>query len=225
MKRKLLFVLFSAAIASILICCKEDSVTPPPTIISFTPTDGVVAATVTITGTNFSTTPATNIVKFNGTEAIVTASTETSITTSVPAGATSGTISVTVGDQTATSTATFRADMLFKATLNGANERPNPNTSTATGSATLTYNNESNVFTIVVTYSGMTATASHIHKGEATVSGGVIFGFSPVTSPINYTSAALTAAQETDLLAGLYYVNVHSSTFPGGEIRGQLIMQ
>ncbi len=225
MKRKLFSVLFSAAIASILICCKEDSVTPPPTISSFTPTDGVVATTVTITGTNFSTTPATNIVKFNGTEAIVTASSETSITTSIPAGATSGTISVTVGDQTATSTAAVRVDMSFKATLNGANERPNPNTSTAIGSATLTYNDESNIFTIVVTYSGMTATASHIHKAEATAAGSVVFPFSPATSPINYTSVALTAAQETDLHAGLYYVNVHSSAFPSGEIRGQLIMQ
>ncbi|MBK5278023.1 MAG: CHRD domain-containing protein [Bacteroidia bacterium] len=225
MKKVLFLVFFSTVIASVLISCKEDSVTPPPTITSFTPTDGVVAGTVTITGTNFSITPANNIVKFNGIEAVVTASTETSITTSVPAGATSGTISVTVGDQTVTSTATFRIDVLFKATLSGANERPNPNTSTATGSATLTYNDESNIFTIVITYSGMTATASHIHKGEPSVAGGVVFPFSPVTSPINYTSVALTEAQEADLRAGLYYVNVHSSTFTGGEIRGQLTIQ
>jgi hypothetical protein len=33
----------------------------------------------------------------------------------------------------------------------------------------------------------------------------------------------LTAAQEADLNAGLNYVNVHTSVFPGGEIRGQII--
>ena len=78
----------------------------------------------------------------------------------------------------------------------------------------------------MVNYSGVTATNSHIHKGAAGVSGGVVFGFtSPITSPVNYTSVALDAAQEADLNANLYYVNIHSAAFPGGEIRGQLIKQ
>jgi hypothetical protein len=226
MKKQLLITISSVIIAMSLFSCKKDDVIAlPPTIVSFTPTNGVVGTTVTITGTNFSTTPASNIVMFNGTSATVTASTATSITTTVPSGAASGALSVMVGNLTAISTASFRADMLFKATLSGTNERPNPNLSTATGNATLTLNSETKIFTIVVTHSGMTATAAHIHKGEPTTTGSIVFGFSPVTSPINYTSAALTASQETDLHAGLYYVNVHSSTYPGGEIRGQLIMQ
>jgi hypothetical protein len=113
----------------------------------------------------------------------------------------------------------------FLATINGASEVPATN-STATGSATLTYNKTTKVFNIVVNYSGVNATASHIHKGATTESGGVIFGFNaPLTSPINYTSPALDATQEADLLANLYYVNIHSAQFPGGEIRGQLIKQ
>jgi hypothetical protein len=39
---------------------------------------------------------------------------------------------------------------------------------------------------------------------------------------LNYTSAALTPEQEADLMANLYYVNLHS-TFTAGEIRGQLV--
>jgi uncharacterized repeat protein (TIGR03803 family)/surface protein len=78
-----------------------------PTITSFTPTSGPVSITVTITGTNFSTTPANNTVRFNGTTSVVTASTATSITTTVPVGATTGKISVTVGGNTATSTNDF----------------------------------------------------------------------------------------------------------------------
>ncbi|MGK2862536.1 MAG: CHRD domain-containing protein [Chitinophagaceae bacterium] len=110
-------------------------------------------------------------------------------------------------------------------TISGANES-SPNPSTATGSATATFNKDTKILTVNVTFSGVTATAAHIHKGAVGVAGGVIFGFpSPITSPINYTSPALDAAQEADLLANLYYVNIHSTAYPGGEIRGQLIKQ
>jgi len=113
----------------------------------------------------------------------------------------------------------------FIATLNGASEVP-VNASTATGTATLTFNKDTKIFSIVTTFSGVTATNSHIHKGALGVSGGVVFGFtSPITSPINYTSIALDATQEADLNANMYYVNIHSAAFPGGEIRGQLIKQ
>ena len=37
-------------------------------------------------------------------------------------------------------------------------------------------------------------------------------------------SATISASQETDLLAGLWYVNVHSTAFGGGEIRGQVLV-
>lgn len=79
----------------------------PPTITSFTPTTGSAGITVTITGTNFSTTPGNNTVRFNGTVATVTESTATSITTTVPAGATTGKITVEIAGNTATSSENF----------------------------------------------------------------------------------------------------------------------
>jgi len=111
----------------------------------------------------------------------------------------------------------------FVATLNGASETP-ANASAATGDATLSFNTVTKIFTITVTYSGVTATGAHIHKGAVGVAGPVIFGL-PVTSPITYTSVALDATQEADLNANMYYVNIHSAAYPGGEIRGQLIKQ
>ncbi len=66
-----------------------------PTISSFTPTSGPIGTIVTITGTNFSATPANNIVFFGATMATVTASSATSLTVTVPAGATYQSISVT----------------------------------------------------------------------------------------------------------------------------------
>ncbi len=80
---------------------------PTPTIISFTPASGPIGTTVTITGTDFSTTPADNGVQFNGTSAVVTSSSTTSITTTVPAGATTGKINVTVAGNTAASATDF----------------------------------------------------------------------------------------------------------------------
>ncbi|HUM46693.1 MAG TPA: gliding motility-associated C-terminal domain-containing protein, partial [Chitinophagales bacterium] len=76
-----------------------------PTITSLSNSSGIIGSTVTITGTNFSTTPANNIVKFNGTTATVSAASASSLTVTVPAGALSGPITVTLGCFTATSSA------------------------------------------------------------------------------------------------------------------------
>jgi IPT/TIG domain len=83
------------------------TVLPTPTITGFSPLRGAAGATVTITGTNFNTTMTDNVVKFNDVAAVVTESTSTSITTTVPAGATTGKITITVNGVTIISAATF----------------------------------------------------------------------------------------------------------------------
>ena len=115
-------------------------------------------------------------------------------------------------------------NVTFKATMNGASEST-PNASTATGTGTLTFNTTTKIFTINVVHTLAAATAGHIHNGAVGVSGPVVFGFSSIATPISYTSIALTTQQEADLNAGLFYVNLHSAAFLGGEIRGQLIKQ
>lgn len=119
---------------------------------------------------------------------------------------------------------TTLANVTYKATLNGTSEVPS-NASSAIGLATLTYDPNTKLFTIVVTHNLATATGGHIHKAATGVNGEVIFPFLSLTSPINYTSTALDATQLSDLNAGLYYVNLHTASFPSGEIRGQLIKQ
>ena len=113
----------------------------------------------------------------------------------------------------------------FAATLTGAAETP-ANASAATGSSTGTYNTNTKILTVTTTYSGITPSAGHIHLGAVGVKGDVVFPFvAPLTSPIVFTSTPLSADQESSLMSGLYYVNLHTAAFPGGEIRGQLIKQ
>jgi hypothetical protein len=78
---------------------------PPPTITSFSPTTGPVGTPVTITGTNF--TGASAVTFFNAVGATYTVTDSQHISTTVPAGASTGVIKVTVGGVTATSSTNF----------------------------------------------------------------------------------------------------------------------
>ena len=77
------------------------------TVGGFSPSSGAVGTSITITGTNFSSTPANNTVTFNGILATVTAATTTQLTVTVPLGASTGKIAVTVNSATATSAENF----------------------------------------------------------------------------------------------------------------------
>src|SRR5260221_14428886 len=69
-----------------------------PTISNLSPPTGAVGATVTITGTNFGSSQGTSTVKFNGTTATATSWGTTSIVVTVPTGATTGNVVVTVSN-------------------------------------------------------------------------------------------------------------------------------
>ena len=112
----------------------------------------------------------------------------------------------------------------FKATLNGAGETP-ANGSAATGTATATYNKSTQILIININFSGLTPTSIKLFKGAAGTTGTLVFTIPGSTSPVNYTSVALTSTQEADLLANLYYINIQSAAYTNGEIRGQLIKQ
>ncbi len=131
----------------------------------------------------------------------------------------------TIPDQVVSSTLAGNSNILYaQTTLSGNNEVPAV-TSTATGDALGTFDKTTKILSLTVNYAGITPTAWHIHKAAAGVAGGVIFNFGTAfSSPFVFTSPALTAAQETDLVGGLNYVNIHSAKAPGGEIRGQLAL-
>ena len=111
----------------------------------------------------------------------------------------------------------------YSATLDGLQEVP-PNASPGSGIGTFTLD-AFNVLSYNITFAGLVATetAAHIH-GPASygVAAGVIFPL-PVGSPKVGTVGPLNATQVGYLNAGLLYVNVHSTAYTGGEIRGQIV--
>lgn len=108
-------------------------------------------------------------------------------------------------------------------TLSGAQEVP-PVATGGTGTLDATYYRQTHRLAYTVTYSGLSgpATAGHFH-GPAAMgqNAGVVVPFASVANPIT-GEATLTDAQAEDLLAGRWYVNVHTRAHPGGEIRAQV---
>jgi hypothetical protein len=128
---------------------------PAPTITNLNPTSGVVGAVVTITGTNFGSTQGTSSVAFNGTPATVTSWTATSIATSVPTGATTGSVVVTVGG-VASNGSTFTVTLPAPTITN-----LNPTSGVVGAAVTITGTNfGSTQGTSSVTFNGTTATVT-----------------------------------------------------------------
>ena len=111
----------------------------------------------------------------------------------------------------------------FTATLNGGQEVP-PTPSTGTGVGCFVFDASTNIISYNITYAGLTSaeTAAHLHQAAAGVNGPVIVPL-PLGTP-KTGSAPLTAAQAAALMAGNVYTNIHTQAFPGGEIRGQLVL-
>ncbi|MBW2233549.1 MAG: CHRD domain-containing protein [Deltaproteobacteria bacterium] len=113
----------------------------------------------------------------------------------------------------------------FSGTLDGAQANAGAGTgSPGTGSVTATLDSGSLLFSWDASWSGLdgTETAAHFHIAPPNTNGSIVV---PVTtsSPIN-GSATLAAADAAQLLDGNFYLNIHTTAEPGGEIRGQLIL-
>jgi subtilisin family serine protease len=148
-------------------------------IAAFSPTSGAPGTSVTITGANF--TGATSV-KFNGVSATFTVNSSTQITTTVPANATTGPISVTTPAGTATTATSFTVAARItgftpvsgtvgaSVVINGAN---------FTGATAVHFNGTSAAFTV-----------NSAIKITATVPAGASSGKISVTTPAGSTTSA-----------------------------------
>lgn len=118
------------------------------------------------------------------------------------------------------------ATQSFEVQLSGAQEVPAVQTD-GVGKAHLTYNPATRELTWSVHYSGLSGpvTMAHLHDGPSGQNGPIAIWLTrhgrAVKSPIR-GRRRLTAAQAKQFLAGDWYINVHTSAHPAGEIRGQV---
>jgi len=111
------------------------------------------------------------------------------------------------------------------AKLSAASEVP-ANTSAGTGDAAVKLDKATKTVSWTVSYSGLTgdATAAHFHGPAAPgANAGVVIPIAAGSVPNPAVgSKVLTDDQIADLMAGKWYVNIHTKANPGGEIRGQV---
>ncbi len=116
---------------------------------------------------------------------------------------------------------------LFEANLSGASEVPAVDTN-AFGRAVLAVSADGTMLHYrVMLHSISGVTAAHIHEGAVGSNGGAAFvlfdgtGTFDESNPVS-GSTALTAEQLAVLESGNYYINVHTTGNPSGEVRGQI---
>lgn len=111
--------------------------------------------------------------------------------------------------------------------MGGAEEVPNPGDPDGMGTSTVTLNSDSGQVSFTINVSNITlpAAAAHIHEGAKGVAGDVVV---PLTAPDANGAASGSAAIDAALLQKMmdnpanFYVNVHTTDFPSGAVRGQL---
>ena len=115
------------------------------------------------------------------------------------------------------------ASVNLKADLKASSEVP-PTDSKGAGSVTATYDTASKKLSWKGNLSGLSgpATAAHFHSGEPGKNGVVVVPIAGADTGSFEGSATLTDAQADELLAGKWYVNVHTAANKGGEVRGQV---
>lgn len=112
----------------------------------------------------------------------------------------------------------------------GAEEAPGPGDSDATGQAAFTLNQGRGTVCFDLSWADIdgTVVAAHIHVAPAGVPGPVVVGLfggalggtDSASGCIDDVDPALVKAIRKDPAS--YYVNIHSTAFPAGAIRGQL---
>jgi hypothetical protein len=116
------------------------------------------------------------------------------------------------------------ATINLKADLKPSNEVP-PVESKGSGSVAATFDTASKQLSWKGNVTGLSgpATAAHFHSAESGKNGAVVVPIAGADKGAFEGSATLTDAQAEELMAGKWYVNIHTAANKAGEIRGQVL--
>ena len=111
-----------------------------------------------------------------------------------------------------------------QATMDAAEEVPNPGPAGAKGTAKLVLDDAANTLCYELTWEGIKEpTAAHVHTGAKGVAGPVAVDFKlKENGPKACVPADPTVLGRVRDNPGGHYVNVHTADYPRGAIRGQL---
>src|SRR5712692_8637836 len=183
--------------------------TVTPAITSLSVTSGAVGASVTITGTTFGSTQGTSTAKFNGTTASITTWGSSSIAVTVPSGATTGNVVVTVSNQASngvnftvvpapsiTSLSVTTGAVGAAVTINGSNFGTSQGTSTVKFNGTTATVTTWGASSIAVTVPSGATTGSVVVHANGVDSNGSSFTVvpAPSISSLSITTGAVGAA-------------------------------
>ena len=125
----------------------------------------------------------------------------------------------------ATAAGATGVDRVLATVLTGAAEIPGPGDADGIGAAVIAIDTDADriCWLLAVKRIQLPATAAHIHVGAAGVSGPVVVGLTaPNAFGISFGCTVNAAADAIAADPAAYYVNVHTTDFPAGAIRGQL---
>jgi len=119
---------------------------------------------------------------------------------------------------------TFSASKTFNVALDGNQEVPMVAT-TSMATAVVEIDETLPAFKVnldVAMVPGVTM--AHVHDGDIGMNGGVAFGLTDMgDGTYELAQTELTAGLLEDLMSGEWYLNVHTSANPSGEVRGQIV--
>ena len=127
------------------------------------------------------------------------------------------------------SVATTSAQTTLSTTMSGDEEAPGPGDKNGKGWVTFTIEPDGSIcYDAKVQAIGRNITGAHIHIGAAGVAGGVVVDLDPFGADVTGNKASHCVTTTPEIAAQImanpanYYVNVHTTAYPGGAIRGQL---
>jgi hypothetical protein len=205
--------LIATSFGSNLFSVLKNEILPPATILGVSPLSGIVGSSIKIKGRNFGKRIQNNVVRFNGILATVTACTDTTVTATVPVGATSGKVSVVVNCAELTDTFDFTVELsaqtiTFNALANRAYGTIFNLTATSSSGLPVSYSSSN---TSVATVTGRTVTV--VGVGSTTIT-------AVQSGNTNYSAATPVQRTLTTIKSGqtIFFESLPSVTFGDADL-------